>query len=106
MGERLDRLDRVLDVNAIVLDRVVETVAAIMSPHVPKSLEGEDRVAADNPGFYTLVAEVFKVVKAEAHDVLSEAPDLILEYQQEKEQVRQRALEERGIATALPGDVA
>lgn len=100
MGESLDTLDKVLDGNAIVLSRVVDLCSEIMSRHIPKSLEGEDRVAGDNPGFYTLVSEVFKIVKSEAAPALRDVDRLILEYQDEREQARRKALEERGVQTA------
>lgn len=87
----LDAVDHVIDIQTIMLTRVVDACIGVIRPYMTPNLDGPDPLPTDNPGFYFMVAEVYKNVAAKAQ--IGSEPAMIREFV--AEEARKKETERR-----------
>jgi hypothetical protein len=102
MGEKLDKVDRQIDANAIILERCLDSCVQICNKYSTIALYGDDKSVLSDNGIFQLTVALFERVRS-AGDVGSllsgdqSMEELIAEYAKEKGGEREEvvALEER-----------
>lgn len=94
MGKSLDAIDKMIDVNAIVFQRCLDTIVRLVGQNVQPQLYGPEQDPAAMIGTIDAARALFEAVKREMPTV---DPDALLEeYREEGELASRLAREQEG----------
>lgn len=100
MGEMLDRIDRQIDVNAVIMKRCLESAVDLVGGHITPEFYGPDTSPLSIPGVVDMARAMFEHVRRNVTTLNGDedANRLIDEYRAEEEAKKRLALEERAQA--------
>ncbi len=92
MSDQLKIVDREIDIQTIMLTRVVDACISVVRPYMVTNLDGPDPLPTDNPGFFFMVSSVYQNVVG---NIVIDGDKLIKEYvaEEEKKRADERAMQ-------------
>lgn len=98
MGKQLDMIDEAIDVETIVMTRIVDACISIVRPYMVTNMDGPDPLPTDNPGFFQMAAAVYDQVRMNIGRVDSKA--IIFEWQAEEMTRKELSRQENMVSQA------